>query len=275
MNTEQLLRPLDPAPASSLQVHESSRKNALLSEILSSPGLATTPPVGAHAPWRVRSRVRTRLAFASGALALGVATAGAIALLPHSSVDTSPVADTGTLSDVSLASWTSSATALPAGDVTGTRATSWCQNAVQGGGGAGPLAVVSSDLRGSVSSVILDRDGFSFLCFVGSDSAGLWQILASPDAPSPIAPSAGVTLEATGSSGNGATGYTYAEGTAGSEVKAVTLTDSSRTVSATVENGRWTAWWPTAAPHGALTGSLTVTTTDGSVTTIPSSGLKK
>lgn len=63
----------------------------------------------------------------------------------------------------------------------------------------------------------------------------------------------------------------------GSDVEKVTVRDHGHTVQATVQDGRWTAWWPDGNPDGLLTGTVTLTLTlrDGTTRTVDADALMR
>lgn len=113
----------------------------------------------------------------------------------------------------------------------------------------------------------------SFLCLVGSDSLGMWETITDPSTPGPSPAPDGVTPDSQGTHGESTSMFGYAEGLVGPSVSGVTLVANGTVVTATVEAGRWTAWWPTT-DASELSGNLTITTTDGTAHTAPAAGLE-
>lgn len=144
-----------------------------------------------------------------------------------------------------------------------------------GGPGAGSVATFNNlDQRGNFASVFVQRAGYSMLCIAGPGGTGFWELDGEPSDPATsIAPNA-ITLGSAGSHGDGMTGFTYVEGHVGASVKAISITDAGRTFAASVEGGRWSAWWPTADPHGAITGTVTITDIDGTSRTMTGESLE-
>jgi hypothetical protein len=61
-------------------------------------------------------------------------------------------------------------------------------------------------------------------------------------------------------------GYSFAEGTVGADVSGVTLHQDGLDVVATVDHGRWTAWWPNLDSDldgATIYGTFEVVTTGG------------
>jgi hypothetical protein len=86
-------------------------------------------------------------------------------------------------------------------------------------------------------------------------------------------PAHAIALDTYGARGSGDEEFNYVVGMAGSDVKKVVVTDQGKTVRATLQGGRWTAWWPDGQPEGLLTGTFTVTFTDGSSRTVTAKSL--
>ena len=255
----------DAAPAGTLTPSERERSDALLRSVLSD-----RRPAPSVQPRQKASRARIwAVVAASGAAALIV---GGAIIAPHFASRLSPsAASSGSLTTVELASWTST----PTHDVSQT-AKDWCLGSMASGPGAGDSAsITNQDQRGEVASMIVNRGGYVMLCIAGPDSTGFWELDGSPTDPAPTVASDGLTIESAGSHGDGATGFTYVEGFAGSSVKAITVHDAGKTFVATVEDGRWTAWWPTPNPHGTVTGTVTIETTAGTTHTVTGGSLLK
>ncbi|MGQ4436572.1 MULTISPECIES: hypothetical protein [unclassified Streptomyces] len=51
-------------------------------------------------------------------------------------------------------------------------------------------------------------------------------------------------------------------------MEAITSKERGHTTEATIEVGRFTAWWPNGDPDGALTGTVTLHLADGSTRTV-------
>ncbi|MFF4487532.1 hypothetical protein ACFY0F_13725 [Streptomyces sp. NPDC001544] len=93
--------------------------------------------------------------------------------------------------------------------------------------------------------------------------------------PAAEVPYGRITLDTLGAGGSGSAEYGYAVGSAGSEVKRITVRDHGHTVQATVDSGRWTVWWPDRDPGGPLTGTLTLILADGTTRTVGGKALVK
>jgi hypothetical protein len=276
-DTLETLVELDPAPRIPLAPYEVTRRDQLLREVLASDPEIRGSAVASDRAKRTSSGRGWRIAVPS-LLAAAVVVAGVAVAAPHFANRFAPAAPqaAGPLSSISLASWTNDPKALVLSSPVGEAAKQWCVSSSAGGPApTSTSTITNADLRGSVASMIVNRGGYAILCIVGSDDEGFWEVDGSPsDAPSGLAVDA-IDIESAGSHGDGPTGLTYVEGRVGSSVRGITVTDAGKTFAATVEDGRWTAWWPTADPHGTVTGTITITAADGGTHTVSGASLTK
>ncbi|MFE6049143.1 hypothetical protein ACFQ6N_00115 [Kitasatospora sp. NPDC056446] len=223
---------------------------------------AASTPVPTRAP--ARPRLRRRLAV-TVAGAFVVATAAAVAVTA-----TQPSGGSrGPLSATELASWTGAPTPLSAGTGPGATAEKWCLDRMTDGPGAGsPATITNADLRGKVASMVVNRGGKSMLCYVAAEGRGLWEAI---DPVKKVAPDA-ITYDTGGSHGDGEARFNYAQGSVGADVKAITIQGTGHTFQVTVENGRWTAWWPGVA-EGSNVDTATITLSDGTSRTVSGKSL--
>ncbi|MFJ7276740.1 hypothetical protein [Kitasatospora sp. NPDC098663] len=227
----------------------------------STPTTAATP-VPAPAPARPRFRRRLTVTLA-GALVVGTAVAVAV-------TQSSPGGARGPLSSAELASWTGVPTPLAASTGPGATAEKWCLARMADGPGAGqPVKITNADLRGKVASMIVNRGGNAMLCYVASETSGLWEAI---DPVKNVAADA-VTYDTGGSHGNGDGRFNYAQGSVGADVRAITMQVAGRTFQVTVADGRWTAWWPGTMSHRAVPDTVTVTLADGTTRIVGGSSL--
>jgi hypothetical protein len=255
------LRSLDAAPAASITAADAERREALLAQILAS---------SAASPKRLRASYKWAAAGV-GAMLVGAAAFGALVVAPHMFGGNPPAAisASGQLTDAQLASWTSAPTAVVPGSPIATQAQSWCETNLGTANGTGGTPVITNlDARGSVASLIYQRQGLVYYCLSAGDGAGVWEVVGDTPAE-PLAPSQ-VVLDSAGSHGDGSASLTYAEGFAGADVTAVTLEEPGvEPIAATVEGGRWTAWWPSASGSlGGPSGDIVVTMADGSTQSV-------
>jgi hypothetical protein len=250
---------LDPAPAAELTAAGHARREEILQRILADPGPSPAATRGTRTP--VRSRLRTLSMAGAAVVAAGAAAAALLAAVAEYRAS-QPVP--GSLTSAELAAWSGVPHRLSLHSAAGGTAQSWCLSMLSRAPAADISPVITNaDVRGQVASLVISRGGYTFFCLTGGDGTGLWETIAGPSTP-PAAPAPGqITLDTEGSHGDGSTGYTYAEGLAGTGVTALTIHDAGQVISAAIEHGRWTAWWPTPDPHGAITGDVVITTGHG------------
>lgn len=213
-----------------------------------------TSPTASPTRQPARPRFRRRLAFTLvGAVAASAAVVG---------VTLHDRANSGPLSSSELSSWTSNPTPVDTSTGPGATALKWCLDGMPDAGG--PVTITNADLRGKVASMVVARGGTSMLCYVASKDSGLSMSIG---AVKPVAHDA-ITYDTGGSHGSGTGTFNYAEGLVGADVKAITMKDAGRTFEVTVENGRWTAWWPGSDnDNGGVPDSVALTLADGTTRT--------
>lgn len=225
------LRSLDVAP-SRLTLDEDRRGAAALESIIATD--PTTGPSGTPAPRR-RHR-RRRLLFA-GAVT-GVAAATGLVLLQG--VDGGAPA---------YASWTATPTAVPLAELGSI--TPACRDAMHDDPiDFGRAKAVLAERRGQYVTVLYrtDNPDVSGACLVrnpaGTDSVDFaGSAVGGSSGPAPTAPPQGLVRGSIAQFGEGTVG-SIADGVVGNQVAGVTIHSGGFTVRATVENGRYTAWWP-------------------------------
>jgi hypothetical protein len=267
--TDRILRDLD-AAAPELDPDQRRRAAATLEQVL-----GTDPGVPEPSP--VPPRRRTHRAVLAGGVVAAVTTAAVMV----------PVLVGG---DEAFASWSPTPTELTGAD---RRAAVDACLVLQGGEG-GELAfapdagatVLLAERRGGWSYVILTVEGVSGRELQGSclmpeslvddprpGEGGFFGSLGGAEETAGPPPQADVVRE--DSSGFGAVdddAFVFAEGRAGADVVDIEVTTpGGREVEASLENGRWAAWWPAgddAMDNPEVTGAPTYTVTlrDGTVT---------
>jgi hypothetical protein len=273
MNTTELLRQLDFVPTATLTAAESARSDELLRSVLAD---REPEPAAASRPTRQRVPFATRGWVLAGSGALAIAIVATALVAGHHAYAPTDSTASAVLPAVALASWTSTPTSVAADAASVQPAERWCLDSMQSGPGASSVgAITNLDQRGAVTSMLVTRGGYVMLCIAGPDSTGFWELDGQPGDVQPTLAPTQLTVASAGGHGDGTTGFDYVEGRAGADVASISLTESGRTFTAAVSNGRWTAWWPTADPTGELTGSLTVTATDGSRSSVPAESLQK
>ncbi|MEP6843888.1 MAG: hypothetical protein ABJA11_10215 [Pseudolysinimonas sp.] len=262
------LSALDAAPGGPLTHSELTRRDALLTAVL-----ATADRLPAPVPARPQPRTRVRMfGVVAGASAAGLIAAALVVgphLLSHGGSETA----TSGITSVQLSSWTGAPAPLDQNSATGSAAAAWCLSATAAGPGSGSQTLQNADLRGQVASMVVLRGGNASYCMTAGTNDGFWELLTDAgDQPATVA-AGDITIESDGSHGDGNTGFDYVEGLSGTDIAAVSIHNGTQTVSATVEDGRWTAWWPNSHPDGNIGGTITLTATDGSSRSMPVSSL--
>ncbi|ULR52102.1 hypothetical protein [Streptomyces deccanensis] len=251
------LAPLDAAPPTEPTAAEIDREETLLRTILAD----TEPPGRSVRPGSRRPLVRRVSFTVAGALTAGLAVltaTGGLSGLPG-------FGSQGPLSSAGLASWTGTPSSLESAGEEGSAAEKVCLDMTKDYG-SGPVGVSNADIRGSVASMVVSRGGDAAYCLASSDGAGITMAVS----PALDLPADGIELDTYGARGEGSGQVNYAVGSVGSEVEKVTLKEQGHTVQATLQDGRWTAWWPEGDPDGLITGTTTLTFTDGTTRTIKS-----
>jgi hypothetical protein len=244
---------LDAAPRTEPTAAERDREETLLRTILDD----TAPPGRSARPATGRAR---RVSFTlAGALAAGLAlltATGGLSNLPG-------LAPHGPLSATELASWTGTPSSLGSAGAQGSAAEQECLEATEEYG-PGPAVVSNADVRGDVASMVVTRGDRPVYCMAGSEGGRSTMGIS----PVPDLPADSIELDTSGSRGAGASRLNYIVGFAGSDVEKITVRDSGHTVRATIQDGRWTAWWPGGDYYGRHTGTITLTFTDGTTRTM-------
>ena len=253
------LRGLDPAPKTALTEAQRERADATLARILATP---SHDPVTAKPdrPGRRRSRLLVPLGLA------GAAGAAIPALL---------------LGGSAYGTWTATPEPLTAAEATAAAAT--CRAALEV---PDPnTRVLIAERRGEWTHVLLADPTGEGACLMPNDLVGqdvpadrgaffgTYDPAMDPaDAPTPARDRIVEFVSMEGSTDEG--WFSWTQGYVGSDVTGVTVhTSSGPDVEASVEGGRFAAWWPSvkqSSDHPAETWSYTVTLADGS--TRPATG---
>ncbi|PZF61137.1 hypothetical protein DEI92_05935 [Curtobacterium sp. MCBD17_034] len=133
---------------------------------------------------------------------------------------------------------------------------------------AGRISVSDVDRRGSVLTMVVSSagDGARRWCLVGSGHVVSWELVDDRSTPLPVLAAGTVNVQSTEMNGSGGQAISRAYGQVGPDVTGVVLhTASGRTITTTVGDGLWTAWWPPVDRDTGDLGDLTVTwtTSDG------------
>ena len=247
------LAALDAAPRTEPTAAGLDREETLLRTILDD-----TEPPGRSVGAAFRRPVVRRVSFTlAGALAAG------LAVLTVVGGGVPGLGGSGPLSSAELASWTGTPKGLDTAGDEGSAAEKWCMDSAAEYG-SGPAVVSNGDIRGSVASMVITRGGDAVYCLAASDGTGISMAIS----PVSDLPADGIDMDTLGARGEDDGQFNYALGSVGSDVEKVTVRDHGHTVLATIQDGRWTAWWPQGDPLGLITGTVTVTLTDGTTRTI-------
>ncbi|RDG33709.1 hypothetical protein DVH02_31150 [Streptomyces corynorhini] len=243
---------LDAAPRTEPTAAEIDREETLLRTVVGDTG-RPGPVVTALRRPLVRRTGFTLVGGVAAAMALVAVTGG----LRGSS---------GPLSSSELASWTGSPNALDTSAGRGSDAEKWCLAALDDSPRTeDSIRVSNADVRGTVASMVVNRDGDAWYCLAASDDGGIAMAI-DPVAESVAADA--ISLDTLGARGSDDTEFNYALGSVGADVQDVTVRDNGKTVHATLQDGRWTAWWPGGSPDGLISDAITLTLKDGSTRTV-------
>ncbi|MET9080094.1 hypothetical protein ABZX95_50470 [Streptomyces sp. NPDC004232] len=261
------LAELDAAPRTEPSAADLDREKRLLRTVLSDTEQPGRPVVAAFR----RPFVRRVTFTVAGALAAG-------AVLLSVTADPPRQGGSGPLPAAEVATWTDTASDVNDAGSTASSSLIWCLRETKGASGeGGPGELSNVDIRGTIASMIVTRHGHAAYCLAGSDGSGVAMAIS----PAVAVSADGITLDAQGARGSGSARFHYAVGSMGSGVNEITVRDHGRTVHATVRQirtlpyGRWTAWWPDSDPHGLLTGTLTLTLSNGTTRTVNADSLMK
>ncbi|MEV7427634.1 MULTISPECIES: hypothetical protein [unclassified Streptomyces] len=246
------LAKLDAAPRTEQTAAEIDREESLLRAVVSDTGPAG--PVATVRRPLVRRTAFTLVGGVAAAMAVVAVTGGL-----RGSAD-------GPLSSSELASWTGSPNTLDTSAGRGSDAEKWCLNALDDSPRTeDSIRVSNADVRGTVASMVVNRGGDAWYCLAASDDSGIAMAI-DPVAEHTAADT--ITLDTLGARGSDDAEFNYALGSVGADVKDVTVRDNGKTVHATLQDGRWTAWWPKGSPDGLISDAITLTLKDGSTRTV-------
>jgi hypothetical protein len=248
-----LLRAHDAEPRTPLTAAEASRRDALLGEIWTSEE-ETAPRFFRPRDWAVAGAATVLLAAAAAAAVI-VVVPGLI-----------PGISSAGLNRAVLATWTGIPERILPASALGATATQWCETHLDD---VGATASSHLDARGDTASLIYREGDSVYYCLSAGDGTGFWE---AADA-APVGPLAadGVQIDSAGSHGSGDTAVTYAIGFAGEDVESVVLHEEGvEAIVTTLEDGFWTAWWPSTDDlGGGPAGTVTITGRDGSSREVP------
>jgi hypothetical protein len=110
-------------------------------------------------------------------------------------------------------------------------------------------------------------------CMIASGRAVATMVVNSPSMPLPAIGARAVNALSFGF-GIGSGTISEALGETGRDVTGVSFKPAAgKTITATVQDGFWSLWWPPAPPNGPFDGTVTWTTADGASHTAPLAGI--
>jgi hypothetical protein len=222
-----------------------------------------------------QTRTRTVVWASLGAAALlGAAAFGAVTVLPafghggHADADAGSVAAAQpAIAAADLASWTNQAHSIGTSSTLATAAQQHCTDALGTDIGSGTVSHL--DARGEVASLVYRHGTDAYYCLSTAEHLGMWDIIDASVPAGNTVPADGILVDTAGSNGghskSGKRGQAvgYAVGFAGPDVTAVSITPvGGAATTATLEDGTWTAWWPTDTADDS-DATVTITTRDG------------
>jgi hypothetical protein len=221
---ENTLRSLDAAAGAPDEGHR-QRARARLERIVATPTLAVRAPM--H-----RQRAPRRLALVGALAAAFAITASAL-----------PLRRTGE-SGVAYASWTAVPSAVAAHDLDAVvRA---CRDQLDDGG----IPIALAERRGNFVAVLLHKDNpdLSASCVAwnrpGSTQVDHVQTGVGGSSGPAWTPAAGRITQGMIAQYSGDSPASFTDGAVGRGVVGVTIHSGTQTITATVKNGRYAAWWP-------------------------------
>jgi hypothetical protein len=125
----------------------------------------------------------------------------------------------------------------------------------------GAPTISNADQRGGVITLMVTSSGSHKRgwCLGGSQGVVLSQLVDTPSSPLPAIGTGSVNVQSEDSHGSGTDAISLAYGQAGADVTGLALTTpEGQKITATVQNGIWTLWWP---PKDTSTGDLGGTVT--------------
>jgi hypothetical protein len=271
-----LLRRYDAEPDARLTAAEAAHREWLLAQITSIPSAQGAP--GAR-PRRAAVRRLARPRLVLGITAAAVAVVAVAAGLAASGQGTGQA---GPLTRAELDGWTAKPEHPAASSPLARQAGTACAGGLSDSRVSGTsVDIVNVDQRGAVITVLAKNLRFGVLnwCLATSGGIVLSERISAPDAPLPTIGADQVNLVTAGTDGFGSAGaVSEAIGQAGADVTGVTLeTSAGELVTATVQGGFWSLWFP---PGDSRSGGLdlanvtvTWTTSDGARHSAPALGI--
>jgi hypothetical protein len=260
-----LLLSLDAEPGTQLTPEETARSERLLAQISQCAPSSPDQYAGAR-PAAVRRRPRARSALAAAGIAAAALFVGMLAggqFLGHAADHQTGQAQAPSgLTKTELADWT----ARPGHPAVTSPVVRQAASACTTGFFSGASASISDvDQRGSVITLMVtDPASHSKVWCMSASGHPVTAFLV--DSPQWRLPAIGATAVNTMNWGFGIGPGTISDafGEAGSDVTGVSVKPIGRgTITATVQDGFWSAWWPPSGSAGPFDATVTWTTADG------------
>jgi len=263
-----LLLGLDAEPGPRLTPAETARSERLLAQITQCAPSGLAQYAGGR-PAAVRGRPPARFVLAAAgvaaaALVVGMAAGGQF--LGHAAGHQTGQAQVRSgLTVTELADWTAVPGHPAATSPVVRRAAATCLASFSSFDAAAFTAISDVDQRGSVITLMATdpASGTMVFCMSASGRDVLSEVVNASYLPLPAIGAAAVN--ALGFSfGIGSGTISEAIGEAGSDVTGVSFKPAAgKTITATVQDGFWSLWWPPSPSNGPFDGTVTWTTADG------------
>jgi hypothetical protein len=262
-----LLLGLDAEPGTQLTPAETARSERLLAQITQCVPSSLAQYAGAR-PAAVRRRQPARFALAAAGVAAAALVVGRVAggqFLGHAAdQQTGQVQAPSGLTLTELAAWTAvpghpAVTSPVVRQAAGRCLTGIVHNA------AALTGISDVDQRGSVITLMATVSGYTVWCMSVSGHDVYEQMVNSPLFPLSAIGATAVNALGSGLGGEAGPGATNeAFGQAGSDVTGLSFrTLAGETITATVQDGFWSLWWPLSRSYFDVGGTVTWTTADG------------
>jgi hypothetical protein len=267
-----LLLGLDAEPGTQLTPAETARSERLLAQITQC-APSTLAQYAAARPAAVRRRPPARFALAAAGVAAAVVVgmvAGGQFLGHAADHQTGQAQAPSGLTATEIADWTATpghpaVTSPVVRQAAGTCLTNFVR------GAAAFTGISDVDQRGSVITLMATDPASrtTVWCMSASGRDVFAQVVKSPQWPLPVIGATAVN-ELGGGWGVGPGTFSKAFGQVGSDVTGVSFkTTAGETITASVQDGFWSLWWPPSHSYGDFGGTVTWTTADGASHTAP------
>jgi hypothetical protein len=266
-DVDALLLGLDAEPGPQLTPAETARSERLLAQITQCAPASLAQYAGTR-PAAVRSRPPARFALSAAGVAAAALVVGLVVggqFLGHAADQQTGQAQAPSgLTLTELADWT----AVPGHPAVTSPVVRQAASACLASFSPDPAAftgISDVDQRGSVITLMITdpASNTTIWCLSASGQARFTTVVNSSQRPLPAIGATGVNALGFGFGvGPGTTSEAF--GQAGSDVTGVSLkTAAGETITATVQDGFWSLWWPPSPANGPFDATVTWTTADG------------